>query len=456
MAKLNDLFKEFLQNIEPDDEAVNYAIKAHEPVREFLKQDEEFKDYYVDSFLYGSYRRHTAIGEIKDVDIVILTNFDTTVEENSPQNVLRKLKSALAKHYKDPENPEYQRRSIRINEPLPNKKDVEMTLDIIPAVPITDSDGILLVPDRESKEWVKTHPKGHIEYVNQLNEEDYSNGKFVPLTKMMKWWWKYQCSVIQPDVERPKPKGFWIECLTSENFNPKAGDWADHIIATLTNISTSYTQTDSVPELMDPGLPDHIIKTSMTSDEFKVFMEAINSSLELAQKAYGEENELESSKLWREVFGEEFPLASNQKSSQTNNLVRKREDGEQFIEDLGISEVPSSYRVGINAHVIQDGFRPFFLRLATNPLRKKRKLQFFIEKNRSNLPPYCQIMWKVKNTGSEADYAGDMRGEITKDKGKWQKDENTKYMGSHYVECYVILNNKCVAKDRLNVPIGQL
>ncbi len=308
MTKLNDLFDKFLSNIEPDSKAKKYAQKAHEPVRDYLKKDKDFKDYFVNSFLYGSYKRHTAVGDIKDVDIVVLTNFDTSSKEHAPQKVLSKLKSALSRYYKDPENPDYQRRSIRINEPLPDNNEIVMTLDIIPAVIVNGDDNPLLVPDREVNKWVWSHPKGHIKHTTDLNSVEYSEERFVPLVKVMKWWWKYQCKSRQPEIERPKPKGFWIECLTGENFDTNQHDWADHFTAVLKNLSAKYSAIQDVPKLKDPGLPGKYIETSMILEEFQVFMKAINESLDLAKQAYSETDELKSSELWRDVFGEQFPL----------------------------------------------------------------------------------------------------------------------------------------------------
>jgi hypothetical protein len=275
MTKLDSLFEKFLSNINPDPDATAYAIEAHEPVREFLENDEDFGQYFVDSFLYGSYKRHTAVGTIKDVDIVILTNFDPDNDEHTPAKVLRKLKSALARHYEDPENPEYQRRSIRINRPLLNKDDCEMTLDIIPAVAVSGNDEPLRVPDRESKEWIWSHPKGHIKRSSELNKEENTEGRFVPLVKIFKWWWKYQCTVRQPEVERPKPKGFWVETLTGENLDDSQHFYADHFIAVLENVSAKYSGLGRVPDLQDPGLQQgEYVKTDMTLEEFGIFMQA--------------------------------------------------------------------------------------------------------------------------------------------------------------------------------------
>lgn len=451
MATLDVIFNEFLGKIEPDDKAVKYAIKAHEPIREYLESDESFKENVIDTFLYGSYKRHTAVGEIKDVDIVVLTNFDVNNKENTPNNVLKKLKASLTKFYKDPENPEYQRRSIRINDPLP-EEDTEMTLDIIPAVPVDKNDGILWVPDREVKSWVQSHPNGHIENTTTLNSDEYSQGKFVPLVKIIKWWWKYQCSVQIPDTERPKPKGFWLECLTAENFDLNQKTWEEHFIALFQNISSKYSNTESVPELVDPGLPEETIKTSMTVDEFKLFMQVLGESLENAQKAFAEPDENESIKLWQLILGEEFSETNKSYlGKKTPSIVR--DHGEQFLNDFGISE-NIQHSIKIDAKVIQDGWRPFFLRGTGNLLRKKRKLEFFIQN--CGVPGNYSIKWKVKNYGDEASQAEDLRGEITDDRGNGTKIENTKYTGRHYVECYAIQNNVCVAKDKIEVPIANL
>src|SRR3990172_7363719 len=128
----------------------------------------------------------------------------------------------------------------------------------------------------------------------------------------MKWWWKYQCEVKQPKVKRPKPKGFWIECLTAENFDPTQKLWADNFIATLENISKKYKKDAGVPELKDPGLTSEIIKTSITQEAFNFFLGTINESLNVAYVAYDEEDEEKSSELWRDIFSDVFPIKESE------------------------------------------------------------------------------------------------------------------------------------------------
>ena len=53
--------------------------------------------------------------------------------------------------------------------------------------------------------------------------------------------------------------------------------------------------------------------------------------------------------------------------------------------------------------------------------------------------------------GEEAHKRDNIRGEIIKDGEKHH--EVSEFHGPHYVECYIVKENVCVAKTRINVPI---
>jgi len=114
-----------------------------------------------------------------------------------------------------------------------------------------------------------------------------------------------------------------------------------------------------------------------------------------------------------------------------------------------------AYKVRIDATVTQDGFRSNwlseFIKQKFN-LKKKKKLLFSVVEN--NVPMDFSIKWKVRNFGDEAKNENGLRGEITDDFGSHSKEESTKYHGEHYVECYIIKDNRCVAMDHILVPIG--
>ena len=78
-------------------------------------------------------------------------------------------------------------------------------------------------------------------------------------------------------------------------------------------------------------------------------------------------------------------------------------------------------------------------------------LDFFI-KNTNIQKPY-KILWKVKNNGILAKKNNCIRGQIFKAKDENINHETSNFAGDHYVECYVIKNEICIAKDHIDVPI---
>jgi hypothetical protein len=63
--------------------------------------------------------------------------------------------------------------------------------------------------------------------------------------------------------------------------------------------------------------------------------------------------------------------------------------------------------------------------------------------------PY-EVYWKIRNTGPAATDAGQLRGDIHKSP---TKTEPTKFRGHHWVECYIVQEGRCVAKNRYSVRI---
>ena len=106
--------------------------------------------------------------------------------------------------------------------------------------------------------------------------------------------------------------------------------------------------------------------------------------------------------------------------------------------------------------VTQDGFRPASLRdMITNHvfLKRDKKLEFYIV-NKAEIMNYGidKILWKVKNEGDLAKQKNDIRGQIL-ETNSYTHTEYSKFDGDHYVEAYIIKNNVCIAKGKIDVPI---
>lgn len=130
------------------------------------------------------------------------------------------------------------------------------------------------------------------------------------------------------------------------------------------------------------------------------------------------------------------------------------DDTEEFIEN--IMPVNLIYTVELECKVTQDGWQAQLLRalLRNNqPLRKNKKLDFYI--SFTDAPKPYKIYWKVKNEGQAALDKNMIRGQIIKTDDTHKKEESS-FKGSHFVECYIVKNNVCVGRGRIEVPISDL
>jgi hypothetical protein len=272
---------------------------------------------------------------------------------------------------------------------------------------------------------------------------------------MMKWWWKFQCSVHQPKVERPKPKGFWLECLTGENFDGEQTEWADHFITVLRNVSAKYSNSHKVPQLKDPGLPDETIKTSMNINEFQFFMGVVNESLEHANKAVSEQDELKSSKIWQTIFGDEFPLFEGVEESAT-----KAQPFEVILDNTSHAIQPiwptnlSRYKVEIHAYVCDPRTRKVLNGLGNDSRVLPSGLSLkYIAKTNAHWP--YEVHWQVVNTGKHASIKNCLRGNFFPAKlpsGILSDDpltnwERTEYTGKHWIQCFIVKDGSLVARS---------
>lgn len=162
---------------------------------------------------------------------------------------------------------------------------------------------------------------------------------------------------------------------------------------------------------------------------------------------------------WSEFFNHSYwsELATAQVSeSFSSKNSCSYTDTEQFIEEM--YDVNERYDVSIECKIIGNGFMlmPICEFIEKYDWRFKRFIphNFWVKckVGRTTAPSYDKVLWKVRNMGTEAEQRNDIRGQI-KDRG-FQISENTLFAGPHYIECYLIKNNVCVAIGHVSVPIG--
>ena len=203
---------------------------------------------------------------------------------------------------------------------MPDDPESELTLDVIPAIYVDEAGGRLWVPDREKKDWILSHPQGHIDKTSDLNARSYQKNTFVRLTKTMKWWWQYQWE--RRNTVRRKPysqtegvldrSDMRTVCESEEGILPGADPRTfGECVRRLRRLSNDRR----VPELPDPGLSEHTIKTSMTDTEFTLFLEVLEQSLNNARAAADATTERRAAQWWQKLFGDKLPLPAEESKS---------------------------------------------------------------------------------------------------------------------------------------------
>lgn len=294
-------FTEFLRDIEPSKSTKNDASSAHTTLRDFLKDDADFKVYHVDTFLSGSYRRNTAIRPQKredeterpDVDIIVVTNHTLT---DKPKEVVDLLYTTLKKKYS---NIRRQARSVGI-------KASKADMDVVPIIPYG---AMYLIPDRKQESWLLTNPPKHTTWTTETNQA--AGGRFKPLVKLNKWWRRENRTISK------KPKGFVIECITAECMDYVETYYGELFVKTLEEIVEKYrlnVDLNIVPTIADPGGSGTPVTNGITPDAFNGFYNKVKKHAELGRKALSETDPEKATELWQQIFGERFPETKGTKS----------------------------------------------------------------------------------------------------------------------------------------------
>lgn len=304
MYVLTTYFTELLRSIEPPQHRLDAARELPDRVRDYLKNTGSFPTSPPYSSIAGSYRRHTTIGDIKDVDIIVKA--DVGLDE-SPGSAIRRLKNALdnlpdALGLGGYAEIKQSRRSVHV---YFGGKDFH--LDVVPAIVPKQIDERLYIPDKSWGKWIPSNPIGYCRYLSQLNEKH--GGKVVPLIKLVKHFRDYQMKIM-------KPKSYWLEALVVCHLTNGRIDMHQSLAEVFRDLMSAIhakfapllgREDGATPCIPDPMLGDDI-SWNWERTHFEAFMHRVEEAKNAATKALQTDKQEEAIELWQTVFGEDkFP-----------------------------------------------------------------------------------------------------------------------------------------------------
>ncbi len=332
MATVPTYFKDYLSNIRMTKSQNDDCAEGHRVLRDRLANDDDLKDIIIDTFLQGSYKRHTAIrpteGEGKsDVDVIVVTNLDSAIV--SPNDALEKFRPFLKKHYDGKFRRQGRSWGIELS-----YVDLDLVVTSAPSEVTKNAYGSfyefddslfveaksewqsepLLIPDREAGKWDKTHPLAQI--LATLTKNRQTDGHYINVVKSIKWWRK----ALHPEPKHPKSYPLehliWMVCPNSIQ------SVAEGVVKTFEHIRDDYgwcVANNSKPKLPDHGVPENDVFARVTNDEFAAFYELVCTAAKTAREAYDEEIVAKSVCKWRELLGDKFPEPPDDSSDENDN-----------------------------------------------------------------------------------------------------------------------------------------
>jgi hypothetical protein len=132
----------------------------------------------IDSFLTGSYRRHTMIGPLQNADIDIFIVLDSSYyTPDGHAALLDQVRRSLLVTY--PTTPRISRNGQAVTITFN-----DFVVDVVPAFRRTA--GGFLIPSSAERRWIETDPTVHVTFMSAANRAH--RGNLVPLIKMVKAW----------------------------------------------------------------------------------------------------------------------------------------------------------------------------------------------------------------------------------------------------------------------------
>jgi len=283
MPTLLQSISKLIDNISVTDRQEENITTSVNNITSTLENDETLK--LKETFLNGSYERDTIIRPLDDIDIFTVLDDkewkDRYGNLPNPQSVLSKIKNFLDKQNDYNEKVKQDRPCVTVI--LSNK-----SFDILPAFEFGELG--YQIPNFDLASWILTYPKTLSESLVEAHR-NYSY-KLKDIIKAVKYWNRLNDKIIPSyHIEEIAIKVFYYDSFT--NLEKSIRKWFDEAV-------------------------DHIeINKFKSENEFDKFMkklEKVKKQLNEAKEHIDSKNEVEAKKIWKEIFGKEFPIVNEEEA----------------------------------------------------------------------------------------------------------------------------------------------
>lgn len=456
--KFVDDFDSFLRTVVNLNQGrLDLLQKRVDAIDSFLAEEETFEPIFLATIPAGSWAHRTIIKPVADND-----GFDADVllhveeqEEWQAKDYLEELYDAF--------------RGSSTYKPLAHRHTRCVRIDYagefhIDVVPYLEQGGLYYVTNRlepeETGKFEESNPEAFNAWIDE--RQRVTNGTFIKVVRLLKYLRDFKNTFTCKSIILTTLLGEQVNEIEASLYPERYTDVPSTLNTLLRKLADSLPE--SMPDILDPaGTGDNFSERYKEGWDYANFRTQLRRYADKVQAAFEATDRDTSIARWQEVFGPEFKPGSLAKVASIAPLSAGVPwSGEQFIDRPPFNipvRLDRRYRVRLSSRCVgfhgekgtrRRGFREFDLASQGNRVGKQRDLLF---KAKVDAPGLYSLYWKVRNGGEEANIANKLRGEITKDAGQNRRREPTAYKGTHYVECYMVMDGVVVAKDRHTVIV---
>lgn len=500
--QINQLFKSLSETLDISESRFLEAKERFEALGNWLDRDESiisgFKPviYPQGSFSLGTVVKPLTGQEEYDIDLVSELNWDKT---KTTQKNLKDIVGQEIKGYAKANNMHSPPAEGRRCWTLHYAEGAQFHLDILPAIPDEDfrqklleqrvsreltyggiaiTDNTLPNYARLDLDWLKSNPKGYVAWFRKQMEvqlfarkqllaesmrakvEEVPEYKVkTPLQMSVQLLKRHRDIMFENDPD-DKPISIIITTLSAHAYQNEA-----ELVEALTNIVQGMPENikmvDGIPWVANPVNPkenfaDKWQEYPRRRIKFEKWLKQVQFDLE---KILRKDSLKSMGEYLKPRFGEEFVSKTLNKLSGNDVSKEPSPQGmtpvSRLLSLFGVShrEKPkwpvntTSGNVYITGRASCKGFRPWETKSNSSPLPKHYSLRF---EARTDIHRPFKVYWQVVNTGEEAATDNCLRGGFYQglaERGDLVRKEGTLYKGTHWIECFIVKNDECVARS---------
>lgn len=212
-----------------------------------------------------------------------------------------------------------------------------------------------------------------------------------------------------------------------------------------------------MPQVENPALSSEKFTRHWDQETFDAFKKKFHESAVAAVAAYNEANGDKSGEAWQTVFGDKFSI-----------LEEDLESGGEVAKAATLAVGPSTHARPLSEIAPNGSRREGYLVIQALDPQQNGKIRFngissgaSVSAGRANKfraftnvsRPYS-LHWQVVNTGRHPAGENALRGNFFKGKnldgtetGNHDNWEQTKYTGSHWIQCFAVHGGVCIAQS---------